>query len=219
MWIFDYRCITKVCWKQFTDAREDLKIKEFRMTHFRTSGHDGRTIVFVTFSDFNFILNPIWGAERVFFYQNSIILLLFYNDIVNKLKPSHLVLNPGKHGKIFGKNGWWNFKSTGSTVVFRVENRNLIDKFREKKVKRGVVVWIFSRINNKNNKAIKKLKNSGSMGVWECTMCWFFKFIMVSNVVKSRSGWKFNVESSVSVEVWIIQYVFEKKYSRLWKCS
>lgn len=59
----------------------------------------------------------------------------------------------------------------------------------KKKVKeRGCFfVGVFSRINSKNNKAIRKLKKKKkTAGVWMYAnlQCDVFKFIMVSNVVE-----------------------------------
>lgn len=73
-------------------------------------------------------------------------------------------------------------------MFFRVRNRNLIDKFREKKKSKReglFFVGVFSRINSKNNKAIRNLKKK-TAGVWMYAnlQCDVFKFIMVSNVVE-----------------------------------
>lgn len=47
-------------------------------------------------------------------------------------------------------------------------------------------VGVFSRINSKNNKAIRKLNEKKTAGVWMYAnlQCVVLKFIMVSNVVE-----------------------------------
>lgn len=108
MWIFDCRCITNL----------------LEVVHRCTWGFKNKRILYdsfsyiwqwrsndsfcVTFSDFNFVLDPnvlIWGAEIMCIFLSKFYnsFFLYYNDIVNKLKPSHPVLNSRKHGKIFGK--------------------------------------------------------------------------------------------------------------------
>jgi len=59
---------------------------------------------------------------------------------------------------------------------------------------------VFSRINNKNNKAIKKLKKQREYGCMEMYNVLVLSFIMGSNMVNSRSGGSL-MWSSVSVEV------------------